>query len=121
MERIRGSAEISINALGAEILCQNAKRILPRGLPSKIYVAGDQRSLQSVFIIAAEGPPSLARRLQTADEDWDTWHLGGFEGQPASKVSQVIEELRLKTPWVVPIGKGPISELSVFEVRRFGV
>ncbi len=72
-------------------------------------MASDRRCVQSAFIIAAAGPGSLVSAVQTPEEAWDSWHLGRLEGLPKAEVAQIIEELRLKTPWVVPLGIGKQS------------
>lgn len=113
MKRLRGSTTIGVNDDGAAELRQTGSELLVFGVPKKIYIPTDRRGIQSAFYLIDSWPlqprSEAALVVQAPDPGWDTWAMGRYEGKTYKDYGDVIDELRLMTPWVVPPGMGALS------------
>lgn len=102
---IRGSTELRLSAKGRKEMLALNKEIVKKGCFWKIYYSDQMRAAESAHLLVNDCT-TVFERPQSGLE---SWHLGGYEGQPIEKAVPHIQDLVANRPWVVPPGMGDQS------------
>lgn len=117
-ERVRGTANISLNDEGRAQVLADMKLLKKLGGLDILYYSNLRRCVQTAKILA----PAVMH-LKNLGSKLDPWHLGKFEGQEAEKVKDKIEYYIFHPDEIVP-GNGyhaPGESFNQFKERFLSV
>lgn len=103
---VRGSTDLKLSPEGRDQIRFVASCFRKVGGFWKIYYSAQKRAVETAAILAGG---SEYTQLEKPLVSLESWMLGGYEGQPVSKVLPAIKDLVTNRPWVVPPGMGENS------------